>query len=86
MKKIVGVLRPFDYEQNFFVYEDGNKIDSANPAVDEINNVVFGFVEKYDVHQMDLAGPKQYSRGIEKKYKEAEITKYSANTMEINII
>lgn len=86
MKKIVGVLRPFDLQQNFYVYEDGNKIDAATPTVDQINDTVFAFVEAHDVHQMDLAGPKQYARGISKKYQKAEMTKYNANTMIINII
>lgn len=86
MKKIVGILRPFDLQQNFYVYEDGNKIDAAALTVDQINSTVFAFVEKYNIHQMDLVGPKQYARGIAKKYQEAEIIKYSENIMTINII
>ena len=86
MKKIVGVLRPFDLEQSFYVYENGNKIDMAHPTVDEINEVVFSFVEKYNISQVDLTGPKQYSKGIGNKIKEAEMLKYNKNSLEINII
>ena len=86
MKKIVGVLRPFDLEQSFYVYENGNKIDMANPTVDEINEIIFSFVEKYDVSQIDLTGPKQYSKGISKKIKEAEVLKYNKNSLIINLI
>ena len=85
-KKIVGVVRPFDKKQNFYVYEDGNKLAIATPTVDEINDTIFSFVDTYDVHQVDLVGPKQYLRGLGKKIKEAEFTKYSKNELEINII
>lgn len=86
MKKIVGVLRPFDLEQSFYVYENGNKIDMAHPTVDEINEVVFSFVEKYNISQIDLTGPKQYSKGISKKIKETEMLKYNKNSIEVNLI
>ena len=86
MKKIVGILRPFDLEQSFYVYENGNKIDMAHPTVDEINEVVFSFIEKYNISQVDLTGPKQYSKGISNKIKEAEMLKYNKNSLEINII
>lgn len=85
-KKIVGVVRPFDRKQNFYVYEDGNKLAIATPTIDEINNTIFSFVDTYDVHQVDLVGPKQYLRGLGKKIKEAELTKYNKNELEINII
>lgn len=86
MKKIVGVLRPFDLEQSFYVYENGNKIDMAHPTVDEINEVVFSFIEKYNISQIDLTGPKQYSKGISKKIKEIEMLKYNKNSIEVNLI
>ena len=53
-KKIVGVVRPFDRKQNFYVYEDGNKLAIATPTIDEINDTIFSFVDTYDVHQIDL--------------------------------
>lgn len=86
MKKIVGVLRPFDLKQNFYVYENGNKIDAATPTVDEINSTVLAFVEKYDIEQLDLVGPKQYAKGISKKFQEAELNKYNQNKIVINLI
>ena len=87
MKKIIGVLRPFQYTQNFYVYEDGNRIDSASPTIDEAYNVIFSFLDKYkDIHQIDLSGPKQYSKVFKKQIQELEILKYNKNILEINII
>lgn len=86
MRKIVGVLRPFDYQQQFFVYEDGNKIDSAETPVDNIPETILNLTQKYDITQVDLTGPKQYARGISQKIHEVEQTKYSENKLEINLI
>ena len=41
MKKIVGILQPFDMYQTFFVYENGNKIDYAKIRISEIPDLVF---------------------------------------------
>jgi hypothetical protein len=86
MRKIIGMIRPFDMKQNFYVYEDGNKLDLASPTIDEINETVFALMQKYDVKQLDLVGPKQYNKGLSKKIKEAELIKYDKNTLEINIV
>ena len=84
--KIVGVLRPFDRKQNFYVYKDGNKIDMISVILDEMNAEVLALAEKYEINRLDLTGPKQYARGIVKRLEEAEMAKYSKITLEINII
>lgn len=86
MKKIIGILRPFNLEQSFYVFEDGNKIDSAELTIDEINDFIFNLIDKYNIHQIDLSGPKQYSKGIAEKIKQAEVTKYNKNSITINLI
>lgn len=85
-KKIIGVLRPFDLVQKFYVYEDGNKIDTIAVKIDDVPNTILGLSNKYDVYQLDLTGPKQFSRGISSKIKEEEIKKYNQEKIEINII
>ena len=84
--KIVGVLRPFDRKQNFYVYKDGNKIDMISVTLDDMNAKVLALAEKYEINRLDLTGPKQYARGIVKRLEEAEMAKYSKITLEINII
>lgn len=86
MRKIVGMIRPFDMRQNFYVYEDGNKLACEQPRMGDLNKTIFGLMEEYDVTQLDLVGPKQYNRGLSKKIKEAEMTKFSTNKLEINIV
>ena len=86
MRKIVGILRPFDLKQQFYVYEDGNKIDSEEVTIDEIPTMTLKLADKYEIVRVDLTGPRQYAKGIRKKIQEQEITTYSTKKLEINIV
>lgn len=87
MKKIIGILRPFDAQQKYFVYDNGNKIDSFSVAIeDNMIDVILGYVEKYKITQIDLTGPKQFAKGIVKEIKKAEMKKYHKENLEVNII
>lgn len=86
MKKIVGLIKPFDLKQNFYVYEDGNKIDTALPKIDEIGNTVLSLADKYNITQVDLVGSKQFNKGLRKKLQEEEMTKFNSNKLTINIL
>ena len=86
MKKIIAMVRPFDAQQILMVYEDGNKIDMIQTSIADFNESLFVLSEKHEVYQLDMTGPKKYIKGLEKQIKEAEMTKYSANKIEVNII
>jgi hypothetical protein len=86
MKKIIAMVRPFDAQQILMVYEDGNKIDMIQTSIADFNESLFALSEKHEVYQLDMTGPKKYIKGLEKQIKEAEMTKYSANKIEVNII
>lgn len=86
MKKIVGMIRPFDLTQNFYVYEDGNKIAAAAPKMNEVADTIFSFAQEHEVNQVDLIGPRQYNRGLKRKIEEAENCKYRNNRLEINVL
>ena len=86
MKKIIAMVRPFDAQQILMVYEDGNKIDMIQTSIADFNESLFALSEKHEVYQLDMTGPKKYIKGLEKQIKEAEITKYSVNKIEVNII
>ena len=86
MKKLIGILRPFDLEQTFVVYEDGQKIDTCHLTTDEILNAVPYLCEKYNITQVDLTGPKQYSKGIQHTLENSELIKYNTSKININII
>lgn len=86
MKKIIGLLKPFDMEQIFYVYEDGNQLETIQMTIDEIPENVLQLCDKYNIEQIDLVGSKGYSKGLIKQIQEKEIAKYNKNTLIIKCI
>lgn len=88
MKKIISIDRPFEMEKSFIVYEDGNKIDIATYTVENRTDVLFSLIEKHQVYQIDLVGPKKYMAGVKNQIEKAKMVKYKNNNfeLEINII
>ena len=86
MKKIIAMLRPFDMAQTLMVYEDGNKIDMVTTELNFLHPAIFSLVDKYEINQLDLVGPKKYLQGIREQIQEAEAAKYDYARLQINII
>ncbi len=86
MKKIVSVIKPFVINQNIFVYEDGNKIDVLSAPLADIQKIIVNTAIKYELNDIELLGSKKYLAGIVNKIKEAEISQYKENKLNINII
>ena len=86
MKKIVGVLNPFDSTQSFYFYEDGNRIDRVTGAIDELPEKLITFAKMYNVSDVDVMGPDYFSKGIIKEINNYMITKYNQNVLTINKI
>lgn len=83
--KILSVLKPFELEQTIYVYESGNKIDAIKTPLDKFIPSVFKLSKQYDVKQVELVGPKQYSKGIKNQIEKKEIEQYGSNNLEIII-
>lgn len=86
MKKIVGILRPFLFKQQLFVYENGNKVDMVEVTMDEVAETVLGLCYSHAIREVDLTGPTKYSVKVRADIQNAEIAKYSKNDIKIDII
>lgn len=86
MKKIVSVIKPFTYNQNVFVYEDGNKIETTITNLDNLSNTLFELIDKYNINEINLIGNLKFSKGIKEKIENAEMTKYNDNKINIELI
>ena len=82
-KKIIGLLQPFDLKQNIYVYEDGNKIEIIETKVDNFTSEMLQLINKYKIEDIELAGPKKYTKGIGAKVQEEYIKNYSNNNLNI---
>ena len=85
MKKIVGIVRPFDMNQTFMVYEDGNKLDVVETTLENLNNTILGLVNKYSVDNVNLIGPQKFLQGICNKLKEEFSLKYDNRNLTVDI-
>ena len=85
-KKIIGLLQPFDLKQNIYVYENGNKIEIIETKVDNFTSEMLQLINKYKIEDIELAGPKKYTKGIGTKVQEAYIKNYSNNNLNIKYI
>ena len=86
MKKIIGILKPFDKNQTLYIYEDGNKLDTIQTTVDDIAQVIFKLTEQYNINQVDFTGIKTYTQGLIKQIQKEEILKYNYNKINFNCI
>ena len=85
-KKIIGLLQPFDLKQNIYVYEDGNKIEIIETKIDNFTSEMLQLINKYKIEDIELAGPKKYTKGIGTKVQEEYIKNYSNNNLNIKYI
>jgi len=86
MKKIIGIIHPFDMYQTFYVYEDGNKLEIVQTRMSDIPDTVLELSKTYDVYQVDLSGSEHFTKGIVNQIREKEITKYNENKLVIRSI
>ena len=86
MRKIIGIIHPFDLYQTLYVYEDGNKLDIQQVKLDDVPAAIFKFSKQYDVNQVDLSGAAHFAKGLIKKIKQEEMNKYSENKLDIKCI
>jgi hypothetical protein len=88
MKKIVARFFPLEPKQVIYAYEDGNKIDmlTVSTETEKINQALDNLIQKYEIDEIVLFGPVQFSRGIGERFKTYELAKYGAKAKDINII
>ncbi len=86
MKKIVSVLKPFTFQQNIFIYEDGVRIDNLISNWDTLQEDILYIALKNNINEINLLGSNTYSEKIKEKIKELELTKYNENKLNINLI
>lgn len=86
MKKIIGIIHPFDMYQTFYVYEDGDELELIQVRINDIPDTVLELSKVYNISQIDLSGSNHYTQNIIKQIKEKEVTKYNENKLIITSI
>lgn len=87
MRKLVGMLEPFQQVQYLYVYEDGNKIEIKESSVDEFIDNAVNLIKTYNITDIDIKGPKKYAKNFGDKIKNnLEILSYSNSNINITYL
>ena len=61
MNKIIVITDPVSYFQRILAIVDGKLIDQLGVSHDDLTETVNAFVEKYQVFEIDVTGPRAYA-------------------------
>ena len=77
MKKILVHSTPVTPTHKIYVLDEGVVIDQIGVKSEDLAETVKLLVDKYDIHIVNLKGPKVYTEGIEKQIKKANIAHFN---------
>lgn len=68
INKIIGILRPFDLIQKFYVSIDGNTVNYKEISIDKIEETILNFLfENPTIQVIMLSGPPSFCKGVQEK-------------------
>ena len=69
---------PFQY---ISVFVDDQRVDSLGVQFEDLEELVFAYIEKYNIKHIDLSGARGYMEGIEEKLKRTAVETYSLDDL-----
>ena len=81
MDRIIIRGEPTGPFQHLYVYAKEKKVESIGIDFNDLEEVVFEILNKYNISHIDLSGPKTYMQGIEKLLTQANTTTYSTHNL-----
>lgn len=78
--------RPFTFSQNFIMYEEGVEITNTQVPMNMLERSIITYAHLHNVSEINIIGPKVYTKGIQKKMQKIELEQYSENTVKINLV
>ena len=87
MDKILLVnIKPFTFSQTVSIFEDGKEIETMIIPMSKIEEEILVLTKHSDISEVNLVGPKVYTKGIQKKIEKAELKTYNKNLLNIKLI
>lgn len=86
MRKIIGIVHPFDAQQILYVYEDGNKLTFTKVSLKDMPDLILKLSEQYEVEEVNLSGAKSFNQKLVQEIQQQEILKYNKNKLQIKCI
>jgi hypothetical protein len=86
LDRIVAIVRPFDKMQYVHIYRDGECQCSHGIPMDQFDERLTELAAQYNLSTIDIAGPEAFTQKLKDDIEKYNITKYSENKLEINLI
>ena len=87
MDKILLVnIKPFTFTQAISIFEDGNEVETMVVPMNKIEEEILILAKHGNISEVNLVGPKVYTKGIQKKIEKAELKTYNKNMLNIKLI
>lgn len=87
MDKVLLVnIKPFTFTQIISIFEDGNEVETMAVPMNKIEEEILILTKHNDISEVNLIGPKVYTKGIQKKIEKAELKTYNKNILDIKLI
>lgn len=87
MEKILLVnMKPFTFSQTISIFEDGNEVETMVVPMNKIEEEILILAKHNNISEVNLVGPKVYTKGIQKKIEKTELKTYNKNLLNIKLI
>jgi hypothetical protein len=77
MDRIIIRGEMFGPFQHIYAYVNSVKVESIGVSMENLEEVVFALLDKYNLSHIDLSGSRMFMQGIEHSIKEKAVTQYS---------
>ena len=68
------------------MFEDGEEVTNTQVPMNILEESIIAYAHLHNVSEINIVGPKIYTKGIQKKMQKIELEKYSENTVKINLV
>lgn len=87
MGKILLInMKPFTFSQTVSIFEDSREVETMVVPMSKIEEEVLILAKHNNISEINIAGPKVYTKGIQKKIEKAELKTYNKNLLNIKLI
>ena len=87
MEKVLLVnMKPFTFSQTISIFEDGNEVETMVVPMSKIEEEILILAKHSNISEVNLVGPKVYTKGIQKRIEKAELKTYNKNMLNIKLI
>lgn len=86
VNKIIVWTSPVAPFQKIYVMKDGVLVDQMGIMPNNIVDILFSLVDKYDIDNIDFSGAHSFAKNFADELKKEQVARYSHERLNINFI